>query len=136
MTPNTRPRRLPTDCYAAADVVLTEDRVAAPPFVCPQDGVQAGVDSIAAALAANPVAATSLALLLRSSSGLSVPARLVAASATYSALQEGAETGVAIGSRHPVPVPVPGCLQRVNPEHHIPGRDHRELGARVPADQL
>ena len=89
------PGRLGADCYPAADVILTADADAAAPigapFVAPDGGIQAGLELIAAALTANPVAGTSLALLLRSSSGLSVPAGLVAESATYSALQEGAE---------------------------------------------
>jgi enoyl-CoA hydratase/carnithine racemase len=86
------PRWLPVRAYAAADVVLTEaDDAAGPPFVRPTGGVAAGVAAISAALAANPVAGCALALLLRSSARLDVPAALVAESATYSALQEGAE---------------------------------------------
>lgn len=89
------PGRLGTDCYAAADVILTADADAAAPigvpFVAPAGGVRAGLDLITAAVTANPVAGTALALLLRSAAGLSLPAGLVAESATYSALQEGAE---------------------------------------------
>jgi hypothetical protein len=85
------PRCLPSNAYATADVVVTEDEAAGAPFTAPPGGVQAGLDALGAALAANPVAGTALALLLRSSAGLSVPAALIAESATYSALQEGAE---------------------------------------------
>ena len=74
-----------------ADVVLTEDPATGGRYVAPPDGVQAGLDALGSAVAANPVAGTALALLLRSSTGLSVPAALVAESVTYSALQEGAE---------------------------------------------
>jgi enoyl-CoA hydratase/carnithine racemase len=85
------PGGLPAACFAAADVILTSDESAPAPFVRPEGGLQQGLDLIEAALATNPVAGTALALLLRSSAGLSVPAGLVAESATYSALQEGAE---------------------------------------------
>jgi enoyl-CoA hydratase/carnithine racemase len=88
------PRWLPVRAYAAADVVLTDaegEDAAGAPFVRPTGGIAAGVAAIGAALAANPVAGSALALLLRSSSGLDVPAGLVAESATYSALQDGAE---------------------------------------------
>ena len=33
--------------------------------------------------------------------------------------------GVALGTRHPVPFPVPGRLQRVDRKHRVPGRDQR-----------
>jgi enoyl-CoA hydratase/carnithine racemase len=85
------PRCLPADAFQAADVVLTQDKTAGPPFTAPQGGVQAGLDALGRALTANPVAATALALLLRGSACLTVPAALVAESATYSALQAGAE---------------------------------------------
>jgi enoyl-CoA hydratase/carnithine racemase len=80
----------PAAC-AAADIVLTEDSAAGTPFVAPEAGIQAAIDQIAAALALTPVAGTALAMLLRSSASLPVPAALIAESATYSALQEGAE---------------------------------------------
>jgi len=85
------PSCLPSDCFAAADVILTEDGEAGAPFVRPEGGVQAGLTAIETALTASPVAGTSLALLLRTSAGLGVPAGLVAESATYSTLQAGAE---------------------------------------------
>ena len=79
----------------AADIVLTEDADAAAPIAHRSSRRPAGSgwprQLIAAVLAARPVAGTSLALLLRSSASLPVPAALVAESATYSALQEGAE---------------------------------------------
>ena len=50
----------------------------------PDDALNAGFD-------ANPIAATSLALLLRSTDGLDVPCALVAESVTYSMLQAGPE---------------------------------------------
>lgn len=84
-------RCLPAEAFQAADVVLAEDETAGIPFTAPPGGVQAGLDALGAALAANPVAGTALALLLRSSASLAVPAGLVAESATYSALQAGAE---------------------------------------------
>ena len=85
------PGRLPASCFAAADVILTEDDRAPGPFTRPGGGMQAGVTALQQALAANPVAGTALALLLRSSAGLSVPAGLVAESAAYSTLQAGQE---------------------------------------------
>lgn len=75
----------------AADVVLTEDVVAAAPFVTPPGGVAAAIAQLNAKLAESPVAGTTLALHLRSSAGLTVPAGLIVESAAYSALQEGAE---------------------------------------------
>src|SRR5215472_2543371 len=54
------PGRLPAKCFAAADVILTDDEDAPQPFVRPEGGQQAGLDLIAAALARNPVAGTSL----------------------------------------------------------------------------
>ena len=86
------PRWLPARACKVADVVLAEaEDAAGSPSVRPDGGVEAGVAALDAALLANPVAGTSLALLLRSSAGLDVPAGLVAESATYSALQDGAE---------------------------------------------
>jgi len=76
---------------SVADVVLTDDDTAPRPFTTPEDGVEAGLERIGAVVHRHPVAATALALLLRSSSTLSVPAALVAESSTYSALQAGAE---------------------------------------------
>ena len=80
----------PAAC-AAADIVLTEDAAAGAPFVAPAAGIGPAIGKIAAVLAARPVAGAALALLLRSSASLPVPAALVAESATYSALQDGAE---------------------------------------------
>lgn len=85
------PGCLPGEAFAVADVVLTEDDSAGGPFTAPPGGVQAGLDALGSALSASPVAGTALALLLRSGTGLSAPAALTAESATYSALQEGAE---------------------------------------------
>ena len=85
------PRWLPGEAFGVADVVLTEDQAASGPFIAPAGGVQAGLDALGTALTANPVAGTALTLLLRSCAGLSGPAALIAESATYSALQEGAE---------------------------------------------
>jgi len=79
------PGLLPAACFGAADVILTAAEGAPAPFVRPDGGLQAGLDLIAAAAGANPIAGTALALLLRSAAGL------IAESATYSALQEGAE---------------------------------------------
>lgn len=77
--------------FTAADVVLTEADNSQAPFVRPAGGIASGLAAIGAALECNPVAGTALALLLRASSTLDVPAGLVAESATYSALQEGVE---------------------------------------------
>jgi enoyl-CoA hydratase/carnithine racemase len=85
------PRWLPGAAFAAADVMLTEDESASSPFAAPPGGVQAGLDALSSALSASPVAGTALSLLLRSSAALTGPAALIAESATYSALQEGAE---------------------------------------------
>jgi hypothetical protein len=85
------PLCLPASAFGAADVILTEDVAAGAPFVGPADGVVAAVDQISARVDENPVAAAALAMLLRSTAGLPAPAALVAESATYSALQEGAE---------------------------------------------
>jgi len=73
------------------DVLLTEAPDAPRPYVAPAGGVRAALDALTATAAANPIAASSFALLLRSAEGLDVPAGLVAESATYSALQAGAE---------------------------------------------
>jgi hypothetical protein len=85
------PGCLPGEAFAVADVVLTEDDSAGGPFAAPPGGVQAGLDALRSAVSASPVAGTTLALLLRSGARLSVPAAVIAESATYSALQEGAE---------------------------------------------
>ena len=87
------PGWLPAAAFGAADVVLTEADDPRAPFVRPAAGVASGVSAISAALDRNPVAGTTLALLLRGSSALDVPSGLVAESATYSALQAGAEYG-------------------------------------------
>ena len=85
------PACLPAGAENAADVILTEDAAASAPFVDPPAGLDAAMEQLDARLALNPVAGTALALQLRMSAGLSVPAGLIAESATYSALQEGAE---------------------------------------------
>lgn len=85
------PACLPAGAVTAADVILTEDDAAPSPFVAPAAGLSAATEQLDARLALNPVAGTALALQLRISAGLSVPAGLIAESATYSALQEGAE---------------------------------------------
>ena len=85
------PLCLPVAGFQAADIILTEDTFASAPFVAPEEGVAEAIGRIAAVLAASPVAGAALALPLRSSTGLTVPAALIAESATYSALQEGAE---------------------------------------------
>jgi enoyl-CoA hydratase/carnithine racemase len=82
---------LSAGAVTAADVILTEDDAAPSPFVAPAAGLSAATEQLDARLALNPVAGTALALQLRISAGLSVPAGLVAESATYSALQEGGE---------------------------------------------
>jgi enoyl-CoA hydratase/carnithine racemase len=101
------PGWLPGESCSVADVVLTEDVAASGAFTAPAGGVQAGLDALGAALAANPVAGTALVLLLRSCAGLSGPAALIAESATYSALQEGAEFHRWRSSR-PASKPEPG----------------------------
>jgi hypothetical protein len=82
---------LPPRAARAVDVVLTEDADAATTFTAPRKGLGAATAAIGEALAACPVAGTALALLLRSSAGMPVSAALIAESATYSALQDGAE---------------------------------------------
>ena len=85
------PACLPAGAMNAADVILTEDDAAPAPFIAPPAGLSVAIEQLDARLAHNPVAGTTLALQLRSSAGLSVPAGLIAESAAYSALQEGAE---------------------------------------------
>jgi hypothetical protein len=85
------PMCLPAAAFPAADVILTEDTAAGPPFVGPAEGPAAAIEKISASMDENPVAGTALALLLRTSAGLPVPAALIAESAAYSALQEGSE---------------------------------------------
>ena len=85
------PAGLPPAAAGAADVILTQDDAAGAPFVAPPGGLAAAVARLGERLAANPVAGTALALHLRSSAGLTVAAGLVAESAAYSALQDGAE---------------------------------------------
>jgi enoyl-CoA hydratase/carnithine racemase len=82
---------LPAGAVNAADVILTEDDAAPAPFIAPAAGLGAAIGQLDARIALNPVAGAALALQLRSSAGLGVPAGLIAESATYSALQEGAE---------------------------------------------
>jgi enoyl-CoA hydratase/carnithine racemase len=108
------PGCLPRAAYAACDVLLTEDAAAGRPLTAPPGGLQWGLDALVDAVSANPVAATTLALLLRSSAGVSVPAALVAESAAYSALQDGAEFQRWRAAR-PVRAPEPG-LERVRLE--------------------
>ena len=84
------PACLPAGAANAADVILTDDALAAP-FIAPSGGLTEAIAQLEARLAENPVAGTALALLLRGSAGLTVPAGLVAESAVYSALQDGAE---------------------------------------------
>jgi len=91
------PGCLPPASFGSADLILTEDKDmdkdagAGTPFIAPADGIAAALARLQMVVAEHPVAAASLALLLRSSAGLPVPAGLVAESAAYSALQEGAE---------------------------------------------
>jgi enoyl-CoA hydratase/carnithine racemase len=85
------PGCLPAGAFPAADVILTEERAVSSPFVRPAEGLGTAIKKIGANLDENPVAGTALALLLRSSAGRPVPAALIAESATYSALQDGAE---------------------------------------------
>ena len=108
------PGCLPEAAYAACDLLLTEDADADRPFTAPPSGLQAGLDAVVAALSANPVAATTLALLLRSTVAVSGAAALVAESASYSALQDGAEFQRWRAGR-PARPPEPG-LARIRPE--------------------
>jgi enoyl-CoA hydratase/carnithine racemase len=110
------PGSMPPAAWPAADIVLTEDAAAGAPFVAPAGGIGPAITRIAAMLDARPVAGTALALLLRSSASLPVPAALVAESATYSALQEGAEFRD-WRSRRPGRAPEPGT-QRVVTERN------------------
>jgi Enoyl-CoA hydratase/isomerase len=74
-----------------ADVVLTDAPAAHRPYAVPPGGVDAGLAALGRAVAAGPVAAATLAMALRGSARVPVPAGLVAESAAYSALQSGAE---------------------------------------------
>ena len=88
---------LPSGALGAADVVLTEDDAAGLAGAGSEAaraavaGVAEGLAALGQVVTANPVTAAALVLLLRTSAGLDVPAALVAESATYSALQDGAE---------------------------------------------
>jgi enoyl-CoA hydratase/carnithine racemase len=85
------PACLPPTAACAADVILAQDDTAGSRFVAPPGGLAAAIARLDSRLAANPVAGTALALQLRISAGLDVPAGLVTESAAYSALQDGAE---------------------------------------------
>ena len=102
------PRCLPAAAFPAADLILTEDTAAGAPFVAPAGGIGTAIENISASLNDNPVAGATLALLLRSCAGLPVPAALVAESAAYSALQEGAEFR-RWRAGHPYRPPEPGA---------------------------
>jgi enoyl-CoA hydratase/carnithine racemase len=80
--------------------VGSEQHPSAPAFdvVAPD---AASAESLAAAVAAHPQAATALALLLRSAERLDVAGGLVAESATYSTLQAGPEHRAWLASRPP-----------------------------------
>jgi hypothetical protein len=104
------PGCVPLEAFGAADVFLTEDAGAPAPFSAPPGGMRAGLEAIEATLADFPLAAATLALLLRSSASLPVPAALTAESAAYSALQEGAEFRRWRSSR-PVGPPDPGTTR-------------------------
>ena len=98
---------VPASADCGADVFLTEDASAAKRFTAPAGGLTAAIAQLDASVTAHPIAATALALLLRSSAGGSGPTgaggsgpasaggsgpvSLIAESATYSALQAGAE---------------------------------------------
>ncbi|WP_261554969.1 enoyl-CoA hydratase/isomerase family protein [Frankia tisae] len=101
-----RGRRLPCVCVAVAedlrwvpdgvttagfDILLTDEPGAPRPWVTAPDGVDAAVAALAAAVAANPFAATALMQLLRVSTGIDVRDAVVAESFAYSALQAGPE---------------------------------------------
>ncbi|MFI5953240.1 enoyl-CoA hydratase/isomerase family protein [Cryptosporangium sp. NPDC051539] len=73
------------------DVLLTEDPDAPRPYVTPDDGIAGGLAALTAVADAAPIAAASLALLLRGAEGPDVPVGLAAESAAYSALQSGSE---------------------------------------------
>ena len=102
------PRCLPAAAFRAADVILTEDTAAGAPFVGRSGGIPGAIENIRASLDENPVAGTSLALLLRCSAGLAVPSALVAESAAYSALQAGSEFR-RWRADHPARPPEPGA---------------------------
>src|SRR5690349_19727066 len=60
-----------------ADLLLTDDATAGRPWVAPPGGARAGLANAASVITENPVAAASLALLLRSTRGLGVAAALI-----------------------------------------------------------
>ncbi|WP_313949836.1 enoyl-CoA hydratase/isomerase family protein [Frankia sp. ACN1ag] len=99
-------RRLPCVCVAVAedlrwvpdgvatcgfDILLTDEPGAPRPWVTAPDGIDAAVDALVAATAANPYAAVALVQLLRVSTGIDVRDAVVAESFAYSALQAGPE---------------------------------------------
>jgi enoyl-CoA hydratase/carnithine racemase len=71
--------------------------------VQPPDGLDDAVKALGAEIAAHPLAATALALLLRSSRGSDVGRGLVAESAVYSMLQAGPEFARWLAARRPPP---------------------------------
>jgi enoyl-CoA hydratase/carnithine racemase len=85
------PGCLPPQAAEVGDVILTDDSAAPAPFVTSPHGAAQAAGLIGAMLAEHPVAGTTLAMLLRTSAALPVPAAVVAESAAYSTLQAGTE---------------------------------------------
>lgn len=85
------PGCLPPQAAEVGDVILTDDSRAPASFVTSPHGAAHAAGLIGAMLAEHPVAGTTLAMLLRTSAALPVPAAVVAESAAYSTLQAGAE---------------------------------------------
>ncbi|MFG1927335.1 enoyl-CoA hydratase/isomerase family protein [Cryptosporangium sp. NPDC048952] len=92
------------------DVLLTEAPDAPRPYVT------GTADTLRSTALANPIAATTLALLLRSSEGLDATSGLIAESATYSALQGGDEFTRWRATRLPRPATVGTANERVRVE--------------------
>jgi hypothetical protein len=101
------------------------------PGPCPEVDVvvpdEAAAERVVAAAGAHPVAATALALHLRASAALAVGAALVAESATYSALQAGAEHLTWLAARRTRPAGRPDDGDRVRVDAGPGGRVHIAL---------
>src|ERR1022692_1981598 len=107
------PACLPAGAADAADVILTEDDRAPDPFAAAMGGPATAAARIDAMLAGHPIAGTALAMLLRTSAALPVPAAVVAESAAYSALQAGAEFLAWRGAHQPRPPSPEDAAERV-----------------------
>ena len=76
---------------AAPDILLTEAADAPAPWVCASEDIHTDLEDIQTSVSANPLAATTLMQVLRSSEGSPAEAALVLESLAYATLQAGPE---------------------------------------------